>query len=230
MFRALLFVVLAVASPAVAQEVTAGRMTVSGEGSVATSPDMALISLGVTSEAKTAAEALTANNSNMAAVLDRLKARGIAPRDLQTSGLSLQPRWDHRNTLPDGGQRIVAYVVSNQITVRVRDLSALGSILDIAVSDGANTFHNLQFSVAEDGELMDEARRRAVADARRKAEVFAQAAGVSLGAIVSLDEVQQGRGPVMMARMESMAADAVPVAEGEVAIAARVNVVFEIEQ
>ncbi|NKB28603.1 MAG: DUF541 domain-containing protein [Rhodobacteraceae bacterium] len=230
MFRVLLFVVLAVASPAVAQEVTAGRMTVSGEGSVAISPDMALISLGVTSEAKTAAEALTANNSNMTAVLDRLKARGIAPRDLQTSGLSLQPRWDHRNTLPDGGQRIVAYVVSNQITVRVRDLSTLGSILDIAVSDGANTFHNLQFSVAEDGELMDEARHRAVADARRKAEVFAQAAGVSIGAIVSLDEVQQGCGPVMMARMESMAADAVPVAEGEVAIAARVNVVFEIEQ
>ena len=230
MFRVLLFVALALASPVIAQEAGPGRITVSGEGSVATQPDMALISLGVTSEAKTAAEALAANNANMAVVLERLKSRGIDARDLQTSGLSLQPRWDHRSTSPSGSQRIVAYIVSNQITVRVRDLSSLGSILDIAVSDGANTFHNLQFSVAEDGDLMDEARRRAVADARRKADLFAAAAGVALGGIISLDEVQQGRGPVVMARMESMAADAVPVAEGEVAIAAKVNVVFEIEQ
>jgi uncharacterized protein len=230
MFRVLLFVVFAMASPLSAQESNQGRITVSGEGSVATAPDMALISLGVTTEEKTAAAALAANNARMSAVLERLKAGGIAVRDLQTSGLSLQPRWDNRSTQLGERQRIVAYQVSNQITVRVRDLATLGSILDIAVSDGANTFHNLVFSVVEDGGLKDQARQLAVADARRKAELLAAAAGVALGRIVSLDEVEQGRGPVMMARMESMSADAVPVAEGEVAITARVNIVFEIAQ
>lgn len=230
MFRVLLAVVFALASPAVAQEDGPGRITVSGEGMVAAAPDMALISLGVTAQARTAREALSDNNARMAAVLDQLRGAGIEDRDLQTSGLSLQPQWDGGKSGLGQRARIVAYVVTNQVTARVRDLSKLGTILDLAVSDGANTFHNLVFSVAEDAALKDEARRAAVADARARAELFAESLGVSLGPILSFDEVDQGRGPVMMARMESMAADAVPVAGGEVGITARVNIVYAIEQ
>ena len=213
---------LCVAFPAV----SAGRITVVGEGSVATIPDMATISLGVTSEAKTAADALAANTDATDSVLERLTEAGIEKRDVQTSGLSLSPNWARNNT--DGTSGIVGFVANNQVTVRVRDLSLLGGILDDVVRNGANTFNGLTFGLQNPDPVMEEARKAAVAEALRKAELYANAASVTLGPIVELSE---SSGPVPQPMFRSggaMMESAVPVAEGELSISATITVIFEI--
>ena len=213
---------LLVAFPAV----SAGRITVVGEGSVKTAPDMATISLGVTSEAKTAADALSENTDATASVLDRVSAAGIESRDVQTSGLSLSPNWAHNNT--DGTSNIVGFVANNQVTVRVRDLSLLGGILDDVVRNGANTFNSLTFGLQNPDPVMDEARKAAVAEALRKAELYAAAAGVTLGPIAELTE-SGGPAPQPMFRSAgAMMESDVPVAEGELSVGATITVVFEI--
>ncbi len=201
------------------------RITVTGEGMVEARPDLANVTLGVTTEGPTATEAMSANSTELQAVLDRLKAAGIEDRDLQTSGLSLNPNW----TQAEGeAQRITGYVATNMLTVRVRALDGLGEVLDAAVSDGANTLNGVTFDLAEPEPLLDEARKLAVADAMARARLLAEAAGVRLGDIVSISEGGGGMQPPMpMYRMD--AASAVPVAAGEVSRSASVTVVYEIE-
>lgn len=205
------------------------RITVTGEGRVDAAPDLATISLGVTTEAKSAAGALAANSTAMAAVLERLRAAGIAERDLQTSGLSVNPVWtgyDQSGRKPE----IAGFQAANVLSVRVRALDSLGAVLDAAVKDGANTLNGLSFGMAEPQPLLDEARKRAVADARRKAELMAAAAGVRLGAVESISEAGGYQPPMPQFRAESaMAAEAVPVAQGEVSLAASVTVVWRLE-
>lgn len=213
------------AVPASAQGKEA-QITVTGEGRVEVAPDMAVVSLGVTTEAKTASEAMTGNSGQLAKVLENLKAAGIAERDLQTSGLSLSPNWNHS---ANNGPTIQGYIASNQLTVRVRDLASLGTVLDAAIKDGVNTLNGVTFGVENQAPLMDEARKRAVADARHKADLYSLAAGVTLGAVISIAEGGGGGGPAPMFRMaEAMAAAPVPVAEGEISIAASVTVVWEL--
>lgn len=202
-----------------------GRIIVTGEASVETAPDMAMISLGVTTEAADAAAALAANTEATASVLDRLNAAGVEARDVQTSGLSLSPNW--ANNQSTGTNSIVGFVASNQVTVRVRDLKALGGILDDVVRNGANTFNGLTFGLQDPDPVMDEARRAAVAEALRKARLYAEAAGVTLGPIAELSEQTGQMPPPIFARGAMMEA-AVPIAEGELAIAAQVRVEFEI--
>lgn len=205
----------------------AGQITVTGEGEVLGAPDMATITMGAIGEGATARDALSQVSTKVRALLARLEAEGIEARDIQTSGLSLSPRWKHpKNAAP----RIEGFQASNMVTVRVRDLDKLGAVLDGVVSDGANQFHGLQFGLSEPRPALDEARRRAVRDGRAKAELLAEAAGVALGPLVMMSEVGGGRPPVMpMARME-MAAESVPIAGGEVGIAARVTLVYEIAE
>ncbi len=202
------------------------RITVTGEGSVETRPDMAVISLGVTSAAKTAAGAMAANSTQLGAVLASLKSAGIADRDLQTSGLSLNPDYSRRS---ENGPVIQGYIASNQLTVRVRDLAILGTVLDAAIKDGVNTLNGVSFGVADEAPLRDEARKRAVADARHKADLLSEAAGVSLGAVTSISENGDGGGPApQFRRAAALMAEAVPVAEGEVSLSASVTVVWEL--
>lgn len=214
---------LATGVPAVAAD---AAITVRGEGRVAAAPDLATLSVGVTTAAGTAAEALAANADAMARVLDRLGDEAVAPRDMQTARLDLGPRYADRT---GGAPRIDGYVARNVLSVRVRELGRLGAILDAVAADGANTFQGLSFGLAEPGEVEDEALRRAVADARRKADLLAGEAGVSLGAVTSIDMGGGVSRPTGMAEMRSMAADAVPVAEGELTVTATVTVVFAID-
>lgn len=213
----------------VAALVQAGQITVTGQGSVASVPDMATITLGVTSQARTAAQALAANSAATGAVLKQVADAGIKPRDVQTSGLSLSPRWNNRNSSSDQPPAIVGYVVSNQVTVRVRELPVLGEVLDAVVQGGANRFHGLQFGLQDPLPATDEARKRAVADAIRKAALYAEAAGVRLGAISEISE-QGGDGPAPVMMREMAMSDAVPIAEGEVSMNATINMVFEIAE
>jgi len=205
----------------------AAEITVTGEGRVEARPDMAVISLGVTTEAKTAAGAMAGNSAQLGAVLATLKSAGIADRDLQTSGLSLNPNWNRRS---ETGPVIQGYIASNQLTARVRDLTILGAVLDAAITDGANTLNGVSFGLANDDDLRDEARKRAVADARHKAELLSKAAGVTLGAVVSISENGGGGGPAPLFRKSAaMMAEAVPVAEGEVSLSASVTLVWALQ-
>lgn len=223
---ALAAAVLACALPfAVAAQTPApGRITVTAEGRVDAVPDMATVSLGVVTRDDTAAGALSANSDAVARVLDTLTAAGIAARDLQTTGLSVNPDWDHSS----GGEgRIRGYIAMNQVTARVRDMAALGPVLDAAVKDGANTLNGLSFALSDPAPLLQKARAAAVAEARARAEVLAQAAGVTLGRVLSITEGGGGgEAPYPAFRAEAMAAP--PVAQGEVSTVVSVTVIWEI--
>ncbi|MBT8418675.1 MAG: SIMPL domain-containing protein [Silicimonas sp.] len=208
---------------AVADE-TARRVSVDGVGRVSVVPDMAVVSLGVQREARDAGSAMRAASEAMEGVLARIAEAGIAPDDVQTTRIGLDPRWQHSQ---DGSMpRVVGYVASNDLSVRVRDLSGLGVLLDTVVSDGANTMQGLSFSVAEDAALQDEARVAAVEDAARKAGMLAEAAGATLGEVISISEGGQGGGPVPMFEAAEAMRSAVPVAAGQVDIVVTVRATF----
>ena len=207
-----------------AAELAEGRLTVSADGRIASAPDMATITMGVLHEAATAAAALEATSGATRAVLDQLAQDGVAPRDMQTRDLALNPVWSNRNSSGNTPPRIVGFQASNTVVVRVRNLDALGGILDRVVSSGANNFQGLSFGLQDPGPVQDAARRNAVAEAQRKATLYADAAGLRLGAVLRLDE--NGGAPVTYGL--SMVAEPVPVAQGEVTTAASVTMVFEI--
>jgi len=209
-------------------ETPARQISVTGEGRVEAAPDMATITLGVTHEAPEARAAMRATSEGVAKVLDRLRGMGIEARDLQTRELSLNPVWSDRTASGGEGRRITGFVASNTVLVRVRDLPALGGILDAVIVGGANDFNGLRFGVQDPDPLVDEARRRAVADAMARAKLLADAAGVELGAVVTINDQGGGR-PMPMAEMAMRASAAgAPVAAGELSITATVSMVFEI--
>ena len=214
------------ATPALA-EAPFRVVTVTGEGTVQASPDLATLSIGVTTQGDTAASALGSNSAALAKVMDRLRAAGIEDRDLQTSGLSLNPNWTSDES---GNSRISGYVASNQLTVRVRALPMLGAVLDAAVADGANTLNGLTFGLADPKPLQDEARKAAVADAIARATLLVEAAGGKVGPVVSITEQSGFSPPMPMFRMDAAAAPAVPVAGGEVGVSSQVSVVLEITE
>ncbi len=203
------------------------QITVTGEGRVDRAPDLATISLGVTTQGATAAMAMAANSDGVAAVLANLAAAGVEPRDIQTSGLSLNPNW----TGYDSGStpKIDGYMATNMVTVRVRALDSLGAVLDAAVRDGANTLNGLTFGLADPDPAMDEARRKAVADAQRRAALLAEASGVALGRVLTISESSGVGVPVPMYRMDAaQSAAPVPVAGGEVSLVANVTITWEL--
>lgn len=212
--------------PSLAQ--TMGQITVTGEASVTGAPDMAILSLGVTSEGSTAAEAMAANTAALANVVERLKTAGIDARDLQTSNLSLNPNWSNYDSA--SGQKISGYTASNLLTVRIRSLPDLGGVIDAAIKDGANALNGLSFGLSEPRPALDEARKGAVADAKAKAQLYAEAAGVTLGPIVSITESGGMPVPGPMFRAEAMMSEAPPVEAGEIATTAAVTIVYQIQQ
>jgi uncharacterized protein len=198
-----------------------------GTGEVKAKPDIAIITIGVTKRADTAREALTQNNGAMMEIIDHLKQAGILTKDIQTSNFTVSPAYlyDNQNQQPP---KIIGYDVSNQVTVTLRKLEDTGTILDQVVSRGSNQVFGIGFSIADPQTLADQARRLAVA--LRKAKLYAESAGISLGQIVSiLEHAQPPPVPVYMKAQRMEAADgAVPVAEGEQAITAQVNISWEI--
>lgn len=216
-------------APLWAQTGPAGTITVIGEGRSEAVPDMAHVTIGITAEARTAQEALRRSSEAVAQTLVLIDAAGIAPRDRQTTGLSLSPVWDYSRS--GSPPRITGYRASNAVSVRLRELATLGALLDAAVAEGANRLDGLHLALADPQPVMDEARRRAVADAIRKARLYADAAGVSLGPVRMLSEIgaqPPGRLAGMRAEAAVMADAPVPVAEGELEFLARVQIEFAI--
>ncbi len=230
-FLATAFLALMLAAPAaIAQEAKPPRnISLTGHGEVQMAPDMALVSIGTVDQAATAAEALAANNASMAAVMAVLKAAGIAGKDMQTSNFLVQPRYDYGNSTQP--PRLVGYEVSNTLTVTVRHLDTLGALLDKSVASGSNRIDGISFRLADPDAALDEARKRAAADAARKARLYAAALGVNLGPILSVAE-SGGLPPPVAMQMKAMGAEAasaeVPIARGEQTVSVDANIVWEI--
>ncbi len=203
------------------------QIVVTATGSAQAAPDMATVSLGVTREARSASEAMQAVGEATEAVLNDIGAAGIEARDVQTSALNLYPVWDQGNARP---RQVRGYSASTMLSVRVRDLDALGPLLGSVVATGSNEMNGISFGLSEPDEVEDIARADAVAEARAQAEVLAQAAGVTLGPVQMITEGGGGGGPAPMMRGAMMEAAAVPVAAGELDVRVTVTVVFAIAE
>jgi uncharacterized protein YggE len=215
------------AAPTFAQ-VPPPAISVTGEATVSAAPDQAQVDGGVSSDAKTAREASDANNTAMAKVLLALKGAGIDEKDFQTARLSLQPKY-----APDraGPSTVVGYRASNRVTIKVRDVTKVASVIDLLVGAGANEIGGINFVVTQASKLLDDARGQAIADARRKAEIYAKAAGITLGA--PLDISEQGSAAPMFRAGKMVAggmAAAAPVAQGEETLSVTVSVSWAIKQ
>src|SRR5215218_1148737 len=170
---------IALTSGAAAQERVVPRLTVTGEATVSVPPDYAMIRTGVTSQAKTARDASEANARAANALLAALRNAGIEDRDIQTTRLALAPTYDQ--SASSGRGRINGFQAANQVTIRVRDPGKLADVVDKAIGAGATDLGGIEFLVNEPSKALDQARGEAFADARRKAEIYAKAAGVTLG-------------------------------------------------
>ncbi|MDX3926791.1 MAG: SIMPL domain-containing protein [Shinella sp.] len=209
-------------------------ITVTGEGRSETAPDLAIIEIGVVKDAKTAREALDANNKAMADVLSSLKEAGIAERDLQTSGFTINPQYNYpqSSTGENPPPVLVGFQVANTLSLRVRDLGKLGEILDKAVTLGANQGGGIRFTNDKPEAALSEARKKAVANAMAKAKELTDAAGIGLGRVLEISETAYRPEPVPMMRAmaKDFAAEAVPIAAGESSYSVTVNMTFALEK
>ena len=214
-------------TPALAQTALPPAISVTGEANVSVAPDQAQIEGGVTSDAKTAREASEANNAAMGKVLLALKGAGIEGNDYQTSRLSLQPQFANPSK-PSDRQGIVSFRASNRVTVRVRDVTKVANVIDALVTAGANEIGGINFTVTQASKHLDEAREKAIADARRKAEIYAKAAGVTLGEPLSISE-EGAPVPMYRGKMAAPMAAGAPVAQGEETLSVTVSVSWAIK-
>jgi uncharacterized protein YggE len=205
-------------------------MSMSGEGRISVAPDMAQVSVGVLTQGRTAKDAGEANAKAMNAVVNALKADGIAARDLGTSNYSIQPVYTQPNPNRAEPPRISGYQVSNTLMVRIRDLAKVGDVLDKVVASGSNQVYGIDFQVSDISTKLDQARVAAVEDARRKADLYARAAGLKLGRIVALAEGAEGAPPPPRPMMRSAMAEAAatPVEAGERDLSVSVRITWEL--
>lgn len=210
-------------------------VVVTGQGKVKARPDMANIDLGVSSVSPTAAEALSKNTSAMNALMKTLTSNKIEEKDIQTSQFSVNPEYRQPNPRNQDEQysppKISGYRVSNTVNIRVRNLKNLGTVLDQVVTAGANQINGISFGVAEPEPLLDEARKNATQDAKRKAQIYANAAGIKLGRVLFISESSSHfPGPVPMATMSrGFAGATVPISPGEQELSTTVSVGYAIE-
>ena len=217
---------LVAATPLAAQPVESPTITIQGMGSVEVAPDIAIVTIGAEGRGANPADAIDGVSAAMARVVADARKAGIAAGDIGTAQVQLSPA-NERNTSSPNPPRS-GYVAVNTAEIRVRDMGRVGAVLRDLVGSGANVLRGVGFSIAEPGPHLDEARRRAVTDARHKAEILAQAAGVRLGPIVEI--VDSGGAMPMRSRggLQRMSAE-VPVEPGEVAVTANVQIRWRLE-
>jgi hypothetical protein len=228
---------LAAASPALAIETRLIDTTndrwieVTGEGAVSAAPDFAQVTLGVTTAGKDAGDAMAANAKAANALVALIKSEGVAPADIRTSAMSISPVFSQPPPNQAREPVITGYNVSNNVTVIVRDISHLGALLDKAVGAGANSIYGIGFGHNDPSALLDKARPLAVADARRKAEIYASAGGARIGRLMALTEGAGGQMPVAFSRAYAKGASApTPIEAGETKLSVTVTARFELTQ
>ncbi|MGA8651811.1 MAG: SIMPL domain-containing protein [Xanthobacteraceae bacterium] len=202
------------------------RIIVIGEGSVSAPPDYARITSGVTTRAKTAKEAGDADAKVMAGILASLQNSGVEQKDIQTSRFSVQPVYTAPG--PNIEQRLTGFSVSNQVAITIRQIDKVGEILDRLVTAGATDAGHVEFLHSDPSKTLDRAREAAMADARRKAELYAHAAGLTLGGVAWITEDSS---PALFApkvALRAAAAAPVPIAAGEDTLQARITVGYDI--
>lgn len=201
-------------------------IAVSGEGRVYAEPDIATLSVGVNTDAKTAKEAQTQNAAAMTKVLDALAKQGIEKKHIQTSDYSISTRYDYSGNT----ERFIGYTVSNMVNVTVRDITKLGAVLDAVTENGANRVYGVSFGVSDQQKYYKEALKLAIAAAEDKAKAMAEPVGAKLGKPVALTEEGSGyqaynyRGTMAM---DAAAGVSTPIETGQLAIVATVSAVYE---
>lgn len=226
----------ALAAPAMAQSAPAPHMiqaepsiSLSAYGEVKVAPDMATITFGVVTEAPTAAEAMAQNAARMTQVIAALRRAGISERDIQTSGLNLSAQYDYVQNEPP---RLRGYQASNRVTVVINDVNAVGTTADAVVAAGVNQIDGITFGLKNSKAAEDQARRAAVTALQSKASLYADALGVRLGGIRSLNEggPNMVQPPVFAGNRMAMAADmeSTPVAPGELTVRIDITGVYDI--
>jgi uncharacterized protein YggE len=215
--------------PVPAQPVPSG-LSVVGEATVKAEPDVAYVTTGVQTRGQTARQAQDENTRKMNDILAAIKRLGVADADIRTSGINLHPNYGRQ---PD---QIEGYIATNSVTITVQDVRRVGEVLDATVTAGANQAGGIQFSIKDDTQLRRQALDQAVKAARVRADAIAGAAGLRVTTIQSLTDVSSGAAapPMPMPRVaQSMAADAasgpVPVQPGQLAVTARVQVVYSLQ-
>ena len=213
---------------------------VTGEGSVTLEPDLAVLGLGVEARGETVSEALADASTAMDAVLGALRSRDIQDRDVQTRNFNVRPEYEYQEVVQSGARRqvrvLVGYVVSNTVTVKIRDLNSVGVVIDDVVTAGgdATRIDDVGFTVDDQSAYAEELRSKAVADAMAKARHFASLAGVSLGEPTFISEAAAGV-PITPVYAESFAlakavsAPATSISGGELELRMSVQVLFEIQ-
>ena len=213
MRKAVAFSVFALAGTAAAAQTTSSvaisplgpnsaLLSVTAEGDSKRTPDVALFSAGVVTQATTATEALADNSRKMESVIAALKRSGVADRDIQTSAISLQPRYSNPErdaqiraremrepyVAPTEPARIIGYEARNTVQVRARRLDQMGKIIDTLINAGANQVDGPSFTLDEPRDALDEARAEAVANGRERAELYAKATGMRVTRLLSVSE------------------------------------------
>ena len=217
-------------APAAETMFRATTFNLSAYGETRIAPDMASISLGVMNEGKTAAEALAANATRMTAVIASLKKAGIAEKDIQTSGLNLNPQYRYVENQPP---QLIGYQVTNQVTVTVRDLKKLGAAVDATVAAGANQVNGIGFGLADPTAAENAAREAAVKALGAKAELYARATGYRISRLVTLSEGGGYSAPppmpmLAMAGRAEFKDAATPVAGGELRVRIDITGLYEL--
>ncbi|MEO0465052.1 MAG: SIMPL domain-containing protein [Pseudomonadota bacterium] len=208
-------------------------LAITASGEAMREPDIAFITTGVQTEAKTAQDAMAENRVAMNGVFDALRSAGLPDRDIQTSNFSLNPRYEYPRSSSGTNTRVlIGYTVSNMVTAKVSDLDDLGETLDSLVEAGGNTFNGVRFGLEDDTSARNEARQAAMGEALERAELYASAAGYRVSRIVTINEYESQRGPqpqVMMERAMAMDSSApTPISGGEIGYSVQVNVTFEL--
>lgn len=212
--------------PLILPDATVLNITATGE--VSRVPDVAVIRAGVVTQGATAAAALADNSGRMERIVAALRSAGIGTRDIMTANVALSPQYRYGENQPPV---ITGYQATNTVSVKFRDVAKSGGALDALVKAGANQIDGPQMSIDKPGAALDAARIEAVKQAQARAALYAQAAGLRVDRIVSIEETGEDRGnnprpPVLYARAE-MASDAqTPVLAGETTVSATVNVRF----
>ncbi len=199
---------------------TTRSITVSGNGAVSATPNQAVFTFGVSTQGKTAVQALSSNSTAMQKVIDALKGAGVASDSLQTASVSLSP------VTSDQGDAIIGYTASNSVTVTIASIGKAGAIVDVAVNAGANQVEGPNLTVSDQSALYDRALKAAIADARSKAQVLADASGLHVGAVSSVRE-EAGATPVPFDSAKALPATGPPIEAGTQQVTASVTVTFD---
>ncbi len=215
-------------APTPTQSPVQRTVSVTGSGTVQVQPDMAVIDLGVQTDATTASEAMTQNNTQMQSVMSALQKAGIPNTDIRTTTLQLYPRYQNNNNQTQQSNTVVGYTATNTVEVTLHNLNNLGTLLDQVVAAGGNNIQNIRFDVANQQVAMDQARQAAINDAQHKAQQLAQLTGMKLGQVVSINESSSSPIPFQARAAQAPSAAAVPVSPGTQSVDVNVQVTWEL--